>query len=409
VRSSTSKAALFLLALILATGCHKARLVSTPSVLLTQTPSPNSTPPPSPDSIHAALVRTQVGHAAALLSQLPNAPQNAIPDAVLNGGQCLIVAAYAEPAEWHHVLAFISCRTGNLWGAPGFLILSLAMPHAMPPGGEVSSFLWIANSVGSQAIRERIVQRVRFEPGPMERQSPVLAQSQLTADIFSYAHVNGRLSGSPVIITDARDDNGTASAFYSGDSHVTQVRADSENTATEQRRFVSGVTSFFNTITPAGILIHHSGLIPIKVAAQLREQAIDMIDEFHARRGFEIFCFGRIYHVGYHYLILPDGKVETGRPERCEGAHARGYNSFIGIALVGDFIPASNPSGLYGPSTPTHAQMRSLVKLCRRLRWRYHIPIQRVMRHSDVTSTYCPGSRFPIQALLRALEKRGPS
>jgi hypothetical protein len=409
VRSWTSKAALFLIALSLTTGCYKSRRVSTPPVSLAQTPSPNSTPPPIPDSIHAALVKTQVSQAAALLSQLPNAPQNAIPDAVLNGGQCVIVTSYTEPAEWQHVPALISCRAGDLWSVPEFLILSLAMPHAMPQGGEVTSLLWIANSVGSQAIRKRILQRVRFEPGPVERQSPILAQTQLTADIFCYAHVNGRLSGSSVIISDARDDNGAASAFYSRDSQVARVSSDSENTATEQRRFVSAVTSFFNTITPVGILIHHSGLIPIKVAAQLKEQAIDMIDEFHARRGFTIFCFGRIYHVGYHYLILPDGKVETGRPERCEGAHARGYNSFIGIALVGDFIPASNPRGLYGPSTPTRSQMRSLVKLCRRLRWHYHIPIQRVMRHSDVTSTYCPGSRFPIQALLRALEKRGPS
>jgi hypothetical protein len=343
-------------------------------------------------------IRERVRQAIVLLQHLPDLPQNAVPDAVLNGAQCLILAPSVSAAGSRPVSALISCRAGDRWDAPGFLALSLAGPRIRGN----AALLWIANRTGSAAIRANALRRVRLQPGPVLRQSPLLAQTQLTADIFSYAYSGGRLFGSPVTITAARADNSAAAAFYGRGPRP-------QNSAAEQQRFVYAATSFFDTITPVGILIHHSGLVPIKVAAQLKEPVVEMIDEFHARRGFEIICFGRVYHVGYHYLILPNGKIEPGRPERCEGAHARGYNSFIGIALVGDFSPATNPDGLYGPSTPTRAQMRSLIKLCRRLRHRYHIPIQRVMRHSDVTSTYCPGSRFPIQALLRALEKGGPS
>jgi N-acetylmuramoyl-L-alanine amidase len=131
-----------------------------------------------------------------------------------------------------------------------------------------------------------------------------------------------------------------------------------------------------------------------------------VINEFHERLGYEILCFGRIYHVAYHYLILPNGTVQAGRPERCEGAHARGYNSYVGIALVGNFSKVDNPQAAYGPNVPTAAEMKSLIALCRELRRRYGIPLQRVVRHSDVASTRCPGDGFPIKTLLTALERR---
>jgi hypothetical protein len=68
-----------------------------------------------------------------------------------------------------------------------------------------------------------------------------------------------------------------------------------------------------------------------------------LLDEIHRARGYGAFYWGRFYHIGYHYVILPDGTIEHGRPERCLGSHARGYNSYIGVCLVGDFSSRSNP------------------------------------------------------------------
>lgn len=391
-----------LLALTLTAGCHKLR---PPSMAPAVPPPPSTVAPPNPDTIGAIQIAGQVRQITSLLARLPDSPANGVPDAVLNGAQCLIVSHQDWAADQRQARALISCRAGDRWSPPGFLALTLAGPRVSKP----ATLLWIANRQGSEAVRRNILRGIRFQAGPLVRQSATPAENQLNAEIMSYKYMDGRLWGSRVTIVSARPDNGAASAFYHRGPEFQPAAQGSSPVAEATQQFIYAATSFFNTITPVGILIHHSGLIPIKVAVQLKEQVADMIDEFHARRGFEIICFGRVYHVGYHYLILPSGKVEAGRPERCEGAHARGYNSFLGIALVGDFSPATNPSGLYGPSTPTRAQMRSLIKLCRRLRRRYHIPIQRVMRHSDVTPTYCPGSRFPIQALLRALERGGPS
>lgn len=36
----------------------------------------------------------------------------------------------------------------------------------------------------------------------------------------------------------------------------------SEGSASDTQGFLNSVTSFFNTIAPTGIIIHHSGVIP---------------------------------------------------------------------------------------------------------------------------------------------------
>ncbi|HWR36784.1 MAG TPA: peptidoglycan recognition family protein [Clostridia bacterium] len=123
------------------------------------------------------------------------------------------------------------------------------------------------------------------------------------------------------------------------------------------------------------------------------------MNKFHTERGFSIVCFGHVYHVAYHYLILPDGKVETGRPDRCAGAHARRYNSYLGISLIGDFSSKDNPHGERGAQAPTPQQMRALAVVCRRL-----MTLDHVIRHSDVSNTQCPGDRFPFDAFVRGLK-----
>jgi len=105
--------------------------------------------------------------------------------------------------------------------------------------------------------------------------------------------------------------------------------------------------------------------------------------------------------IGYHYVILNgqlspykhhsyfDGHIETGRPldddddleldER--GAHAFGYNSAVGICLI----------GLSG--TFTDAQIRALSHLVNRLKIQFGGLGIKVMQHSDVEpkKPHCAG------------------
>jgi N-acetyl-anhydromuramyl-L-alanine amidase AmpD len=95
--------------------------------------------------------------------------------------------------------------------------------------------------------------------------------------------------------------------------------------------------------------------------------------------------------------------VEQGRPEHCQGAHAVGHNSDLGICLIGNFSSADGAAG-EGDSKPTAEQMNALVELCRRLQKTYNIPLQNVRRHRDVSDgTECPGDNFPFQDFMRRL------
>jgi len=149
-------------------------------------------------------------------------------------------------------------------------------------------------------------------------------------------------------------------------------------------------------------VVHHAAIPPLPDG---RPVDAALIDEIHRARGYGAFYWGRFYHIGYHYLILPDGTVQQGRPEHCRGAHAVGYNSYIGICLVGDFSSADNPNGARGLTEPTEAQMRALIELCRNLQEKYQIPASSVVRHSDVNpNTACPGDRLPFEVLSQSLK-----
>lgn len=65
-------------------------------------------------------------------------------------------------------------------------------------------------------------------------------------------------------------------------------------------------------------VIHHtaSGDVSVKT-----------IDQWHKERGWD--------GIGYHYIIRTDGTIEEGRSIEKKGAHAKGRNHFIGIALCG--------------------------------------------------------------------------
>ena len=154
---------------------------------------------------------------------------------------------------------------------------------------------------------------------------------------------------------------------------------------------------------PAGIVIHHTATPPV-----LRGQPVTVatIDAMHAQRGFATRdADGRVYHIGYHFLIQQDGTVLRGRPEHLPGAHTKGYPNMLGIALVGNFQRSSN-RGRCGPLTPPRAQLRAAETLARQLMAKYGLTGANVYLHRDLCRTACPGDGFPRQAFHRAITTR---
>lgn len=113
---------------------------------------------------------------------------------------------------------------------------------------------------------------------------------------------------------------------------------------------------------------------------------VEIIDEWHRKRGFEAKHEETTYHIGYHYLVLnsyetvhslldpvgniTDGRVEPGRPVALQGAHVKGDNSHsIGIAYVG--------------LTPTPAQYNAMLFLCRKLMGRFVLTTEEIFGHHE--------------------------
>ena len=330
--------------------------------------------------------------AARLFEHLSRKSENTIPDAVLNRTKCVVVIPAIAAGTDHLNLRGVATfrETSDEWNTPSFI--TFEEDGVRPHRGDL--LIFILQDAGVRALRSGRLQIRAKKHGtvPLVTTTPLPSKDELTAELLVYEYAAGVLSGTGatgVVRLDA-DKNVYASNRIRGEV------PDKIN-----KEYLSSVVSFFNTIMPTGIVIHHTAIIPGENALPRNERDVD---EYHQARGFEITCSGHVYHVAYHYLILPNGHVQAGRPEKCEGAHAEGYNSYLGIAVIGDFSSEDNPTGKKGPTEPSEKQMDSLVHLCLRLMDRYNIPLQHIVRHSDISSTRCPGDRFPFSSLLRQLQ-----
>jgi hypothetical protein len=163
------------------------------------------------------------------------------------------------------------------------------------------------------------------------------------------------------------------------------------------------------SITPGGIIVHHSATEPDR----LPYANAAAFDREHERRGMGVWYRGLVYHIAYHYVILPDGVIEPGRPELCRGAHTRSwrFNRWLGICVVGYFDPRWADKKYH---RPTPEQMRALTNLTGELMMKYQFDDARILPHYAVNVTECPGKSFPLSEYLslaraEAVKGRTPS
>jgi hypothetical protein len=321
--------------------------------------------------------------ATAALSRVARAP-NAIPDAVLNATKCVVVVPSVLEKTDVKAAGTASCRESpQPWSAPW--PVTFAGRTGRLQGSDL--LIFILSDAGKRALRSAKLQ-IMPSPAPLVSTTPIPTQVDLSRESLTYQAGEGILSRSQATGFVSR--GAMPAGTMTGLGHAERLDA----------AYQSALESLFNSIVPTGIVIHHTAVLP----AQGRPpRSTSEVDRYHQSRGFEITCEDHVYHVAYHYLIFPDGRVQPGRPERCEGAHAEGYNSYLGISVVGDFSARDNPIGKKGLLRPTEQQIASLIRLCRELQARYRIPLQHIVRHSDISSTRCPGDRFPFAVILRDL------
>lgn len=103
------------------------------------------------------------------------------------------------------------------------------------------------------------------------------------------------------------------------------------------------------------------------------------IDRWHKEKGW--------LKIGYHFVILRDGTVQTGRLETEVGAHVEGHNvGNLGICLVGGLRESDGAS----EANYTPAQWAALETLLAQLKAKY--PAADVLGHRDFPNVHkdCP-------------------
>lgn len=127
--------------------------------------------------------------------------------------------------------------------------------------------------------------------------------------------------------------------------------------------------SLADRLHTTSIIIHHSASHDVSAPE---------IHRWHQEIGYS--------GIGYHFVIRSFGTIERGRPLDKIGAHAGTEVNLdsIGICLTGNF----------GSKGPGVEQIEALLSLIKYLEEYYGKPLK-VLRHSDVSPTICPGGMFP--------------
>ena len=100
------------------------------------------------------------------------------------------------------------------------------------------------------------------------------------------------------------------------------------------------------------------------------------IDRWHCEKGYRM--------IGYHYVILIDGTIESGRPLEQAGVHCQGHNAHsIGICYIGGLDNSGHPS-----DTRTPQQHRAMKQLINKLLQRF--PNATVHGHCEFANKDCP-------------------
>ena len=103
----------------------------------------------------------------------------------------------------------------------------------------------------------------------------------------------------------------------------------------------------------------------------------EVIDRWHKDRGWR--------GIGYHYVVLMDGTIETGRMVDQCGAHTKGHNcKSVGVCYIGGV----ESDGKTPKDTRTPEQIGSLLELLLVLRKMY--PGAKIHSHRDFAAKACP-------------------
>lgn len=140
---------------------------------------------------------------------------------------------------------------------------------------------------------------------------------------------------------------------------------------------VTGQVDLVLSKQPKALRVITEVIVHCTATPEGRAVAVDTIRTWHKAQGWS--------DIGYHYVVLLDGRVEEGRPEALIGSHVAGHNTgTLGVVYVGGVDTAMKPK-----DTRTAGQKATLLELVKGLIKKYPT-ITKVTGHNQYAAKACP-------------------
>jgi SH3 domain-containing YSC84-like protein 1 len=174
----------------------------------------------------------RVREAATVFAQVMNAPDKAIPQAILDKADAVAVfpsvikAAFIVGGERGKGVISVRNRTTNSWSAPAFLTLTGGSWGAQIGGRSADIVLVVMNAAGVEKLMQsqfKIGGDAEAAAGPVGRRAGADTDIQLQAGILSYSRSRGLFAGVSLNGASVHEDIDANESFYGQRLHTREV------------------------------------------------------------------------------------------------------------------------------------------------------------------------------------------
>ena len=144
----------------------------------------------------------KLNDAAAVLTEIKNAPDKGIPESIWNKAHCVVVIPSLKKAAFivggEHGSGVMSCRSGNRWGPPVFMEMTKGSAGLQAGVSSTDLVLVVMNERGAEKLLNNKVTLgagASIAAGPVGRSAGAATDAQLSAEILSYSRSKGLFAG----------------------------------------------------------------------------------------------------------------------------------------------------------------------------------------------------------------------
>lgn len=156
-------------------------------------------------TVFAALSKEEVerlNNAAAIVTELRNAPDKGIPEDLWSRAECVIVIPSMKKAAFvvggEYGAGVMSCKKGNTWSAPVFMQLAKGSLGLQIGAEQVDLVLLVMNRRGVEKLlgdKVALGADASVAAGPVGRTANAATDAKLTAEMLSYSRSQGVFAG----------------------------------------------------------------------------------------------------------------------------------------------------------------------------------------------------------------------